>query len=135
GHRAPEGEVSAAARLGRAAGWLRTLGAGSRLGRCGHVDRKMGLHGNHTSELIFENCEVPAENLIGEEGLGYTAALKILAKGRITLAARCVGSCEKLVELSVSYGKTRKTMKEMAVERFYRDARITRIYEGSSKIQ
>ena len=176
--------------------------------RVGHVDRKMGLHGNHTSELIFENCDVPAENLIGEEGLGYTAALKILAKGRITLAARCVGSCEKLVELSVSYGKTRKTMgrpivehqmvqamlaemaadsaaeraltrhaawmadreanvakeasmaklfasealarvadkavqvhggmgymKEMAVERFYRDARITRIYEGSSEIQ
>ena len=84
--------------------------------RVGHVDRKMGLHGNHTSELIFENCEVPAENLIGEEGLGYTAALKILAKGRITLAARCVGSCEKLVELAVSYGKTRKTMGRPIVE-------------------
>ena len=42
----------------------------------------MGLHGSHTWEIFFEDCEVPVENMLGEEGQGYVNALKILANGQ-----------------------------------------------------
>lgn len=174
----------------------------------GKIERKMGLHGSHSSEVFFENCEVPAENVLGKEGEGYVNALKILANGRAGLAARNLGSADKLLEMSLDYAHNRvqfgkpifeqqiiqhylaemaleietlrsmvyrvaamvddkkKVIKEAAmvklfgsevygrvadkavqihgglgyiseypIERFYRDARITRIYEGTSEIQ
>ncbi|WP_245980310.1 acyl-CoA dehydrogenase family protein, partial [Peribacillus asahii] len=73
----------------------------------GKKDKKMGLRGSYTAQLIFENCEVPEENVIGEVGMGYMAALKILSEGRIGLAARAVGSSQKLIELSAAYAKER----------------------------
>lgn len=174
----------------------------------GTVERKMGLRGSQTAELIFEDCEVPAENVLGVEGEGYVNALKILANGRAGLAARNLGSMQKLLELSIKYAQERvqfdvpissfqavqhmladmaveiemtrsmvyrvawmvdqkmKVIKEAAmvkyfaseaycrvadkalqiyggmgymkdfpIERYYRDARICRIYEGTSEIQ
>ncbi len=174
----------------------------------GSVEKKMGLHGSHTAQLYFEDMEVPVENVLGEEGQGYVNALKILANGRAGLAARCLGSCQYLVDRSVRYAQERvqfgkpifeqqiiqhylaemametevlraftykvawqmdqgeDVVKEAAmlklfasevynrvadkavqvhggigyiadypIERFYRDARITRIYEGTSEIQ
>ena len=159
-------------------------------------------------ELFFENCEVPVENVLGEVGQGYVNALKILANGRAGLAARNLGSCVKLLELSLSFAMERvqfgkpifeqqiiqhylaemdleiETLRSMTyrvawmvdqgmnvireasmaklygsevycriadkavqihgglgymqdypIERYYRDARITRIYEGTSEIQ
>jgi acyl-CoA dehydrogenase len=174
----------------------------------GAVEKKMGLRGSHSAEIIMEDCEVPVENVLSEEGQGYVNALKILTNGRAGLAARNLGSCQKLLDLSVLYAKERvqfqvpiiehqavahmlaemavdiealrsftyrvawmvdegqKVIKEAAmlklygsevynrvadkalqihggigyisdypIERFYRDARITRIYEGTSEIQ
>lgn len=174
----------------------------------GKTEEKMGLRGSHSSEIFFEDCEVPAENVLGEEGLGYVNALTILANGRAGLAARNLGSSQKLFELSVKYAHEREQfgkpifeqqiiqhylpemaldietlrsftyrvawmvdqglnvmkeaamakllgseiynriadkavqihgglgyMKDFPVERFYRDARITKIYEGTSEIQ
>jgi len=176
--------------------------------KVGAVERKMGLRGSHSAELFFEDCEVPAENVLGAEGQGYVNALKILANGRAGLAARNLGSCEKLLEMSMDYAMQRiqfekpifeqqavqhmladmameiellrsmtyrvawmsdkgmRVVKEAAmaklygsevynrvadlavqihggigymrdypIERFYRDARITKIYEGTSQIQ
>lgn len=174
----------------------------------GAVEKKMGLRGSHSAELFFDNLEVPVENVLGEEGMGYVNALKILANGRAGLAARNLGSCEKLLEHSISYAHEReqfgqpiiefqavqhmlaemsmqtealraltykvawqtdqgvRNVKESAmvklfasdvynkvadlavqihggmgyvrdypIERYYRDARITKIYEGTSEIQ
>ena len=174
----------------------------------GAVEEKMGLRGSHSAELFFDNLEVPAENVLGEEGMGYINALKILANGRAGLAARNLGSCEKLLEYSISYAHEREQfgqqiiefqavqhmlaemslqtealraltykvawetdqgirnvkesamvklfasevynkvadlavqihggmgyVKDYPIERYYRDARITKIYEGTSEIQ
>lgn len=176
--------------------------------KLGAVERKMGLRGSHSAELFFEDMEVPAENVLGEEGSGYVNALKILANGRAGLAARNLGSCQKLLEMSMDYALQRvqfgkpifeqqavqhmladmsmeievlrsmtyrvawmsdqgmRVVKEAAIaklygsevynrvadqavqvhggigymrdypiERFFRDARITKIYEGTSQIQ
>ncbi len=176
--------------------------------KIGTIERKMGLRGSHTSEVIFEDCEVPAENVLGREGEGYVNAFKILTNGRAGLAARNLGSMQKLLELSTQYAQERVQfnvpissfqavqhmladmavdieatrsltyrvawmvdqgtrvikeaamvkyfaseaycrvadkavqifagmgyMKDFPIERYYRDARISRIYEGTSEIQ
>jgi len=74
----------------------------------GKIDRKMGIHGNNTSELVFEDCQVPSENVIGgPEGKGFVTAMKVLEKGRITIGAVCVGTAQYCLDLSVAYSKQR----------------------------
>ena len=174
----------------------------------GKNEHKMGLHGVTTVPLAFNDCEIPAENLLGAEGRGYVQAVKSLTIGSVTIAARCCGRMDRLIERCVEYMKTRVQggkklaehqglqwmladmgvqrdaarlltwraielmargergtleasaaklyatealgrvvdsavqlhggmgyMREAGIETVYRDARITRIYEGSSEIQ
>jgi acyl-CoA dehydrogenase len=73
----------------------------------GRNELKMGMHGCTTAPLAFNDCEVPAENLLGPEGMGYVQALKTLTAGRVTVSARCCGMMDKLIERCVEYMKVR----------------------------
>jgi len=73
----------------------------------GKNELKMGMHGCTTAPLAFSDCEVPAENLLGPEGMGYIQALKTLTAGRVTVASRCCGMMDKLIEQCVDYMKVR----------------------------
>lgn len=175
----------------------------------GAIDKKMGQKGSHTCDIIFDDCRVPAGNIIGlKEGQGFKTAMKVLDRGRLHISAVCVGVATRLIEESLRYAMERKQfgvplsdqqlvqamladcktetyaaqcmvldgarrkdagenvstlascsklfcsemvgrvadravqihggagyMAEYAVERFYRDVRLFRIYEGTSQIQ
>ena len=74
----------------------------------GRIDRRMGIRGINTCELVFKDCQVPAKNIIGgEEGKGFATAMKVLDKGRITIAAICVGTAQYVLDLSTAYSKQR----------------------------
>jgi len=73
----------------------------------GRNELKMGMHGCTTSPVIMQDCEVPAENLLGPEGMGFVQALKTLTQGRVTVAARCCGMMDKLISRSAEYMKVR----------------------------
>jgi alkylation response protein AidB-like acyl-CoA dehydrogenase len=74
----------------------------------GKKENKLGMRSSETSQLIFENCEVPAENLLGEEGEGFIQAMKILEGGRISIAALSVGLAQGCLEACAKYSKERK---------------------------
>jgi alkylation response protein AidB-like acyl-CoA dehydrogenase len=74
----------------------------------GKKEKKMGLNGSNTSELIFDQAKVPAENLLGEEGMGFTIALANLEAGRIGIAAQALGIAEHALESASQYAKERK---------------------------
>jgi acyl-CoA dehydrogenase len=174
----------------------------------GKVEEKMGIRCSSTSELVFDDLQVPAENLLGEEREGFRVAMATLDGGRIGIAAQALGIAQRALELAVEHAKTRRTFgkpiaehqaiqwkiadmrtriesarlltwraawlksrgerasldcsmaklsasetanfcayeavqifggygfsQEYEVERLYRDARITTLYEGTSEIQ
>ena len=174
----------------------------------GKEEDKMGLRSSDTAELIFEDCRVPAENLLGQEGDGFMIAMASLDGGRIGIASQSVGLAQACLDAAVSYAKERVQfnkpisqfqgirwmiadmatqieaarlltfnaaamrdrgedftgaasmaklfasemanriayqalqihggygyIKEFPVERYYRDARVLTIYEGTSEIQ
>ena len=74
----------------------------------GKKEDKLGIRASSTTELIFENCIVPKENLIGKEGKGFSIAMKTLDGGRIGIAAQALGIAEGAYEESVKYMKERK---------------------------
>ena len=73
----------------------------------GKNELKMGMHGCTTAPLAFTDCEVPAENLLGGEGLGYIQAMKTLTAGRVTVSARSCGMMDHLINRCVEYMKVR----------------------------
>ncbi|MDE0732747.1 MAG: acyl-CoA dehydrogenase family protein [Gammaproteobacteria bacterium] len=174
----------------------------------GAIDKKMGQAGSLTCDVIFEDCAVPAENLIGDEGEGFITAMKVLDRGRLHISGVSVGVAERLIKDALEYATQRKQfgvplsdqqliqamfadsqtetyaarcmtietarkrdngenvstessacklfstemvgrvadravqihggagyMSDFAVERFYRDVRLFRLYEGTSQIQ
>ncbi|HUH98879.1 MAG TPA: acyl-CoA dehydrogenase family protein, partial [Anaerolineales bacterium] len=180
--------------------------------RRGKKEPKLGIRASATSELIFENCRVPAANRLGEEGDGFKIAMTVLDVGRIGIAAQALGIAEAAYQASTAYAREREAFgqkigefqgigfkiadmktrieasrllvynaamskerskrtgerftlqssmaklfasetamfcahaavqihggmgysKELAVERYFRDAKITEIYEGTSEIQ
>ncbi len=76
--------------------------------RPGKKENKLGVRASDTSEVIFTDCHVPAENLLGPEGEGFTGSLKILDGGRISIAALALGMAQGAYEASVKYAKQRK---------------------------
>lgn len=75
----------------------------------GKRDIKMGQKGAHTCDVIMENCRVPVANLIGgKEGFGFKTAMKVLDKGRLHIAAVCVGAAERMLADSLAYAMQRQ---------------------------
>ena len=76
--------------------------------RAGKKEDKLGVRSSDTSELVFEDCRVPAANLLGQEGHGFLDSLRILDRGRIGIAAFSVGIAQASLEASVRYAKGRR---------------------------
>ena len=75
----------------------------------GKPEKKMGQRGAHIADVIFDNCRVPASQLLGAvEGQGFKTAMKVLEKGRIHIAALCVGVAERMLKDALSYAVERK---------------------------
>ena len=74
----------------------------------GKKEKKMGIRGSSTCELIFDNVKVPKENLLGKRGDGFKIAMKTLDGGRIGIAAQALGIAEGALETTVAYVKSRK---------------------------
>ena len=108
--------------------------------RVGKVEEKMGLHGSSTTELVFEDMEVPAANLMGKIGDGAKIAFSVLDVGRLGLSAATVGTAKESVDRSVAYAGERKAfgkpiaehqaiqfmLAEMAAEAFAMESMVYR---------
>src|SRR5205085_6280995 len=74
----------------------------------GRPERKMGQQGAHVCDVTFDDVPVPAANRLGAEGEGFKIAMRVLDRGRLHIAAVCVGICERLIADAVVYAVERK---------------------------
>lgn len=74
----------------------------------GKKENKLGMRASETTELVFDNCRVPKENLLGVEGQGFMQAMKVLDGGRISIAALSLGIAKGAFEAAVTYAKQRR---------------------------
>lgn len=74
----------------------------------GKKEKKLGIRASPTMELVFENCRIPAENLLGEAGQGFKVGMKTLDGGRIGIAAQALGIAQGAFEAALNYAKERK---------------------------
>jgi hypothetical protein len=74
----------------------------------GKKENKLGMRASDTSEVIFENCRIPLEQLLGEEGQGFINTLQVLDGGRIGIAALSVGLAQGAYEAALKYAKQRR---------------------------
>jgi alkylation response protein AidB-like acyl-CoA dehydrogenase len=76
--------------------------------RPGKKENKLGLRASDTAEIVFEDCYIPKENCLGEPGEGFVDSLKVLDRGRISIAAMAVGIAQGAYEASLRYAKARR---------------------------
>jgi alkylation response protein AidB-like acyl-CoA dehydrogenase len=76
--------------------------------RSGRKENKLGLRASDTAELIFEDCEIPAENLVGKEGEGFKDAMRVLDGGRISIAALSLGMARGALDAAMKYAQERR---------------------------
>ncbi len=74
----------------------------------GKKEDKLGMRASDTSEVLFDNCRIPADQLVGEEGLGFVNTMEVLDAGRIGIAALAVGLAQGAYEAALSYARERK---------------------------
>ena len=96
----------AAGKRGISAFWVPTNTPGYIVAR---VEEKLGQHSSDTAQIVFENCRIPAKNLIAEEGMGYKIALSGLEGGRIGIAAQSVGMAQAAFDAALLYAKDRQS--------------------------
>ena len=96
----------AAGKKGISAFWVPTNTPGYIVAR---LEEKMGQHSSDTAQILFENCRIPAANLIGAEGQGYKIALSGLEGGRIGIASQSVGMARAAFDAALHYAKERET--------------------------
>src|SRR5262244_1268251 len=82
----------------------------------GAEEHKMGIHGSSTCPIILNDCQVPAENLLGEIGKGHVIAFNILNIGRFKLGAMCVGGARVSLENAIAYAKQRKAFSKVIAD-------------------
>jgi len=80
------------------------------------VEDKMGQQASDTAQIFFDNCRIPADHLIGQEGEGYKIALSNLESGRIGIAAQCVGMARAAYNAALSYAKERQSFGQPILE-------------------
>jgi alkylation response protein AidB-like acyl-CoA dehydrogenase len=73
------------------------------------IEEKMGQHASDTAQINLENCRIPADHLLGEEGAGYRIALSSLEAGRIGIAAQAIGMARAALDAAITYAKERET--------------------------
>lgn len=91
---------------------------------------KMGYRGSQTGELVFQDCRVPAENLVGEENRGVGIVMSGLDLERATIATICLGIAERALELSIDYAKTRVQFGKPIAEFQMIQSKIAEMYVG-----
>ena len=96
----------AAGKRGISAFWVPTSNPGYIVAG---LEQKMGQHSSDTAQILFENCRIPLENLIGEEGQGYRIALSGLEGGRIGIAAQSVGMARAAFDAALAYARERES--------------------------
>jgi len=80
------------------------------------IERKMGQHASDTAQIVFEDCRIPADHRIGEEGEGYKIALSNLESGRIGIAAQCVGMARAAYQAALDYARERESFGKPIIE-------------------
>ena len=96
------------------------------------LEDKVGQHSSDTAQIQFENCRIPAENLIGQEGEGYRIALSALEGGRIGIAAQSVGMARSALDVAIAYAKDRQSF---GTAIFNHQAVGFRLAEAATKIE
>jgi hypothetical protein len=96
------------------------------------LEDKLGQHSSDTAQIVLEQCRIPAENLIGQEGEGYKIALSALEGGRIGIAAQSVGMARSALDFAIAYAKERQSFGQAI---FDHQAVGFRLAEGATQLE